>query len=472
MAVNNSTILDRIWINGSNDYQQRIPRETVNDMDASISYLFAPENLDLYNQFVSALINRIGAVYVHQQAFRNPLAGFKKADLRWGDKLEEIAVKWVKSHSYTNIPNVDDLFGDYRPESATWFHKINRKEWYPISVNREELMAAFAGGGESEGLNNYVAQVMEAPISSDEYDEFRIMMELFAYYDQKMGFFKRNITSIPSDITDSADSAKTLLKMVKADAERLRFPSARYHADIPELRDYPVFARPDELIFLTTPEVRAAIDVDALMSAFHMEKGEIQQRVVTVDEFPMAGVGAILTTEDFFQCRDRLRVNTSRFNEVTLTTNFFHHHWSMHSVSPVAPAICYTTDEGTAILTSTQTVTGLTMTPASQNVSAGDSVQLTLTLTGTITNNDDDVLEVAPDSATFLTTVARTSGEGATATTTGVKSSKTRVDRNGVLHVADNLEAGDVITVVATSAYINPSGATTTYTATSTFTVE
>ena len=472
MAQTNSTILDRIWLNATNDYQQRVPRETVNDMDAAISYLFAPENLDLYNQFTNALINRIGAVYVHQQAWRNPLAGFKKADLRWGDKLEEIAVKWVRSHSYTTIPDVEQLFGDYRPEAATWFHKVNRKEWYPISVNREELMFAFAGDGESEGLNNYIAQVMEAPISSDEYDEYRIMMELFAYYEEKMGFFKRNLTAIPSDIVDSADSAKTLLKMVKADAERMRFPSALYHADIPELRDYPVFARPEELIFLTTPEVRAAIDVDALMSAFHMEKGEIQQRVITVDEFPMDGVGAILTTQDFFQCRDRLRLNTSRPNELTLTTNFFHHHWSMHSVSPVAPAICYTTDEGTTVLTSTQTVTGLTMTPESDNVSAGDSVQLELTLGGSLTNNDDDVFDVAPDSATFLVTVARTSGEGDDATTTGVNSPKTRVDRNGILHVAPNLVAGDVITVVATSAYINPSGETTSYTATSTFTVE
>lgn len=464
MAQSNSTILDRIWLEGTNDYQQRIPRETVNDMDAAVSYLFAPENLDLYNQFTNALINRIGAVYVHQQAWRNPLAGFKKADLRWGDKLEEIAVKWVRSHSYTDIPNLDDLFGDYRPEAAVWFHKINRQEWYPISVNREELMMAFAGDGESEGLNNYIAQVMEAPISSDEYDEYRIMMQLFAYYEQKMGFYKRNLTALPSDITDSADTAKTLLKMVKADAGRLTFPSALYHADIPELRDYPVFARPEELIFLTTPEVRAAIDVDALMGAFHMEKGEIQQRIVLVDEFPIAGVGAILTTSDFFQCRDRLNLNTSRPNELTLTTNFFHHHWSMHSVSPVAPAICYTTDSGTSILTSKQTVSGLTMTPASATVSPGDDVQLTLELNGTLTNNDDGVFEVQPDSASFIVTIARDGN--------GVNSPQTRVDRNAILHVDEKLQAGDVITVVATSAYINPSGATTSYTDTSTFTVE
>ena len=469
MAVNNSTILDRVWLNGSNDYQQRIPRETVSDMDATVSYLFAPENFDLYNQFVNVLINRIGATYVHQQAWRNPLAGFKKADLRWGDKLEEIAVKWVRSHSYSDVPDVEKLFGDYRPESAVWFHKINRQEYYPITVNREELMMAFAGDGESEGLNNYIAQIMEVPISSDEYDEYRIMLELFAFYEQRMGFFKRNLASIPSDTVDSADSAKTLLKMVKADAGRLTFPSSRYHADVPELRDYPVFARPEELIFLTTPEVRAAIDVDALMGAFHMEKGEIQERIVLVDEFPMAGVGAVLTTRDFFQCRDRLRQTTSRFNELTLSTNFFLHRWGMYSVSPVAPAICYTTDEGTSILTTTQTVSGITVsTPMGQNAFdfGTKEIQLDVSLIGDITNNDGNVFEVKPDSATFDVTVY----ENASARHDVIKSARTYVDRNYVLHIGDDVyeymdaEAIPALVIVEVKAsYINPSGATDTF---------
>ena len=470
MAVNNSTILDRVWLNGSNDYQQRVPRETVSDMDATVSYLFAPENWDLYNQFVNVLINRIGATYVHQQAWRNPLAGFKKADLRWGDKLEEIAVKWVRSHSYSDVPDVEKLFGDYRPESAVWFHKINRQEYYPITVNREELMMAFAGDGESEGLNNYIAQIMEVPISSDEYDEYRIMLELFAYYEERMGFFKRNLQSIPSDIVDSADSAKTLLKMVKADAGRLAFPSSRYHADVPELRDYPVFARPEELIFLTTPEVRAAIDVDALMGAFHMEKGDIQERIVLVDEFPMAGVGAVLTTRDFFQCRDRLRQTTSQYDGVTLNTNFFLHRWGMYSVSPVAPAICYTTDEGTSILTSTQIVSNIVVSTVSGNnvIPFGTKeVPLDVTLVGSITNNDNGAFEVRPDSATFGVTVF----ESASGHSDLVKSARTYVDRNYVLHIGDDVyehmndEAVPCVAyITATASYINPSGATDTFT--------
>ena len=470
MAVSNSTILENIWLNGTNDYQQRIPKETINDMAAAVTYLFDPQNFDLYNQFVNSLINRIGATYIHQQAWRNKLAAFKKPNLNWGDKLQEIAVKWVRSHAYKDIPDVEALFGDYRPEAAVWFHKVNRQEYYPITVNDEELRMAFAGDGESEGLNAFIAQVMEAPISSDEYDEYRIMMQLFAYYDEHLGFYNRNLNAIPSDIEDSTDSAKTLLKMVKADAEKLAFPSSRYRSTkIDALSDVPCFARPEELIFLTTPEVRSAIDVDALMSAFHMEKGEIQERVVTVDEFPMDGVGAILTTQDFFQCRNRIYRNTSQYNALTLSTNYFLHHWGIYSVSPVVPAICYTTRESSVLNTVTQETSGMTLSAESDYMLPGETQQLTIELSGTLTNDDDSnydgsAISVAPNAATFLVYVVRATTVDNVTTYSAVNSPQTRVDRNMVLHAGDNLIDGDEIYITATSAYINPSGDTTTYT--------
>ena len=135
MAVNNSTILDRIWLSGTNDYQQRIPQTTQNDIAATQAALFAPENLNLYNQFVDALVNRIGSTYVHQQEWSNPLRVFKKDMLRYGDKAQEIAAKWIRSHSYAD--DREDVFKMYRPDANVWFHTVNRREFYPVTVNRE-----------------------------------------------------------------------------------------------------------------------------------------------------------------------------------------------------------------------------------------------------------------------------------------------------------------------------------------------
>ena len=451
MAVNNSTILDRIWLAGTNDYQQRIPPTTQNDIAATQAALFAPENLNLYNQFVDALVNRIGSTYVHQQEWRNPLRIFKKDMLRYGDKAQEIAVKWIRSHSYAD--DREDVFKMYRPDANVWFHTVNRREFYPITVNREELEFAFT---EEYGLNSFVAGIMQAPQNSDEYDEYRIMLELLAYYEDNFGFFKHTLSAAP---TDEA-TAKELLVELRAYAGNLRFPSSRYNAGL--IKDVPVFANPDELVVLMTPRTNAVVDVMALAAAFNMDRETIQQRIVMVDEFPVPNAVALLTTTDFFQCRDKLNQTTSQYNPLTLGTNYFLHRWGMYSVSPFVPAILFTTDTGTSIPTVTMTPDGITLASAFETASAGDDVQLTINLTGAV-SPEGHPIEVLPDAAIFDVGVTRTNDDDETI---AVNSVRTWVDEYGVLHVGEDLLADDVITVTATSAYLNPSGSTTKYTAT------
>ena len=456
MAVNNSTILDKIWLAGTNDYQQRIPQTTQNDIAATQAALFAPENLNLYNQFVDALVNRIGSTYVHQQTWRNPLAVFKKDAIRYGDKAQEIAVKWIKSHSYAD--DREDVFKMYRPDANVWFHTVNRREFYPITVNRDELEFAFT---EEYGLNSFVSAIMAAPQNSDEYDEYRIMLELMAYYENNFGFYKHQLSAAP---TDKA-TAEELLVELRAYAGDLRFPSSRYNAGL--IKDVPVFARPDELVILMTPRTQAVIDVMALAAAFNMDRETIQQRIVMVDEFPVPDAVALLTTDDFFQCRDKLNQTTSQYNPLTLGTNYFLHRWGMYSVSPFVPAILFTTAAGTSIPTVTMTPSGIDMTAESATIAAGGTDKLTINLTGTVSPSGHPI-EVLPDAAIFTIGIVRGSGDNAES----VQDVRTWVDEYGVLHAGEKLETGDVITVTATSAYINPSGATTKYTDTVTVTVE
>ena len=128
----------------------------------------------------------------------------------------------------------------------------------------------------------------------------------------------------------------------------------------------------------------------------------------------------------------------------------------MYSVSPFVPAILFTTQAGTTIPTVTMSVTGITLATASDTASAGDDVQLTITLDGTLDPATGYPVEVKPDAATFTIGITR-DGDG-------VQDARTWVDDYGVLHVGESLVTDDVITVTAKSAYVNPSGATTHYT--------
>lgn len=445
MAVNNNTIMAKAWLAGTNDFQQRIPDPTVSGIKATMDALFQPMNAQYYNQFLDILVNRIGFTYVRQQSYKNPLSVFKGTKLSYGSTIQEIAPRWIKAHSYDD--ENETLLKLHRPEAEVWYHSQNRRDQYPISVNVDELRTAFT---EETGLNKLVASIMTVPQNSDEYDEFNIMKQLIGEYETRWGFYKEHLTSLPTDET----TGKEFLTKLQTLGGKIQFPSARYSGT-----SIPVFAKPEELVLITTPEAQAGLNVNTLASLFNVDLANVKYRVVLIDEFPIPNAVALLTTEDFFVCSDTLYNTTSFWNPQTLTTNYYLNHWGVYSVSPFVPAILFTTDEATTTPTITQTVSGITLEAEKETMKAGESQQLTVKLQGTINPETPDVY-VAPDAATY-TVVAKTS-EGEPVDL----NSRTRVDVYGVLHVQrTGLKAGDVITVTATSAYTNPSGKTVGYTA-------
>ena len=456
MATDNATILAKVWLNGTNDFQQRIPDPTQHGIDATMDALFDPMNKAYYNQFVDSLIMRIGYTYVNQQSFSNPLKVFKKNKLMYGNSVQEMVPKWIRAHSY--VDDAEDVFKMARPDVATWYHSQNRRDRYDITINEQELRTAFT---DSYGLNKLVAAFMNTPMNADEYDEYRIMLQLLAFYDNKWGSFKHQLSAAP---TNEA-TGKEFLTAVRSYAGKLRFPNTIYNCKA--IEDVPVFVKPSELVLLLTPDTQAAIDVNTLASVFQLDKANIKYRTVEVDEFPMPNVVAILTTEDFFQCYDTVYETTSMYNPKTLGTNYFLHHWGIYSVSPFVPAIAFTTDAAISVTTVKQTVTGITAKIANATPDLGESTAITTTLTGTLTPTGTRGIEVAPNAATYDVSVTRKSGSN----TVPVNSPATRVDEYGVLHVSNKLQYGDVIKVNIRSTYTNPSGATTEYTTSVTATV-
>lgn len=461
MAQNNNTIMAKAWLVGTNDFQQRIPDPTQAGLSATMSALFAPMNGAYFNQFMDILVNRIAYTYVRGQSYKNPLAVFKGNKINYGSTIQEIAPKWIKAHSYDD--EADTLLKLHRPEAEVWYHSQNRRDQYPISVNIDELRTAFT---EEYGLNNLVAQVMQSPNNSDEYDEFQIMKNLTALYESKWGFYKHHLSAAPHDDA----TGKELLTALQTYGGKLQFPSAQYSGT-----DIPVFATPGELVLIVTPETQASLNVNTLAALFNVDLAKVSYRTVLIDEFPIPGAVALLTTEDFFVCHDTLYNTTSFYNPEQLATNYYLNHWGIYSVSPFVPAILFTTGEGTATPTFTQDVTGLTVTPEVAEAEAGDSVQLTVKLTGTITpESPDGTILVRPNSALFTVKAERTTGSGGDAKTESVPlNARTRVDQYGVLHIQKSgLKTGDVLTVTAVSTYVNPSGDTTEQKGTATVTIK
>lgn len=448
MAVKNSTIIEKAWLEGTNDFQQRVPNPAVAGMAAAVDAIFDPYNNDLYNSF-SQLLNGVMMTYVYSRRFMNPLREMKKPARQFGNTERMVAVKYLQAHSFK--PCDETLLKCEAPEYVEWFFSVNYKTRYEFTWSRTDLRRAFAEDG--YGFNELMAATLDAQISSDQYDEMQTMIQQFATADALWdnGLFRVNLSAAP---TDKA-TAQELLVKIKSYAGQLQFPSTRFNAI-----DVPIFENRETLVLWVTPEVDAYLDVMALAELFHVERAEVDFRKVVIPEFPLPGVYAALTSEDFVYMRDVEYGVYPFFNPGTLTDKYYLHHQAMVGANPAAACILFTTGAATNVPTITMAPSGLSFSPDSGSVSSPGKIALHLNLTGTVSNDARALVEVEPDAALYsLSAVDSLSAP--------VQLSKrTYVDAAGVLHVQAGLETGTVITVTATSKgnYVNPSSSTSTYT--------
>ena len=451
MSVLNSTVLSRVWLSASNDFQQRIPNPAISGQayTSAVENLFAPMNNDLFNEF-SGLLNALTNTYIDVRRFENPLAVIKKPASQWGFSERHVAVHYLQAHS----PKFDTetLLKCEKPEFEEWFYSLNSERRYEFSWSRYELAQAFSQDG--YGYEDLLSATITQMLSSAAYDEMNIMLQVFAEADARMGgLYRYNLSAAP---TDEA-TAKELLKGIRAVAGRMRFPSMLYnHLPVP------VHTDGSRLILYVLPEVLASLDVDALSGVFQLDKAEIQYRIIMVPEFPIPNVYAILADEDFIYYREFMTgMEPPFYNPEARTYKYYYFANAAVGCNPAAPCAVFTTDAATTIPTITMTPTAIEFSPNSGNVAPGGELQTNIYLRGTLANSDGgstDPIGVEPDAALYAISAVDGNNDPVQL------NSRTYMDKHGVLHVQKSVEAGTVITVTATAAYVNPSGATSSFT--------
>ena len=448
MAVLNSTILERAWLSGSNDYQQRIPNPSISSYEQHVAALFDPMNHDLFNQFSNMLVGLMGT-YVESRLFENPLRDLKKPAATWGNTERRVAVKYLSAHSYN--PASETILKLEKPEFVEWFYSVGEPRRYEFSWSKYELQRVFAADG--YGYDELLQATITQMYSSDNYDEMNIMIQMFAEGDQRMGLYRHQLSAAP---TDEATS-KELLKAIRQHASIMKFPTMLYN-HIP----VPVHENGDTLILWVSAAdgVLANLDVEALSQVFQLDRADIQYRIIEIPQFPIPNVYAALTSEDFIYARDVwYGIEPPFYNPETLTLKYYLHHSQMIGVNPAANCVLFTTDANTAIPTITVTPNALAFSPDSGNVEIGGTLQTNIELRGNVSGtNSTGAIAVEPDAATYTVAATRTADDETVAVPLN---SRTYVDARGVLHVQKSgLQVGDIITITAEPVYENPSGAT------------
>lgn len=356
-------VLNVIRQNATAVYQDRIPEATADNLhevgDAILTYEAQA------NEFVNALVNRIGLVILNDRMAANPLAALKKGRLAVGETIEEIYIDVIKAQTYDPRAAQDTLFKRHLPNVSSVFHSVDSQLNYPLTISNEQLRKAFMS---YDSLDRFIAGLVDSMYKSATLDEFIQMKQLISEWNNNGRFIVEPI----APVTDAASAREAMIKIKAVSDGMTIFNNQMNYAGVW------TSTPKDEQYLITTPDFNARMDVDVLAAAFHMDKAEFAGHVIVVDnigDLGDDGIEAILVDKNWYQVYDYLRTFKTAYNGEGLYWNYFYHVWMVYSLSPFANAVAF----GTA----TPTVTAVTVTPTAATVKAGGTVQITTSVTGT-----------------------------------------------------------------------------------------
>lgn len=400
-------VLNAIRNNASTDYRNKVPVATA---DANIVREIGTVIMDsaaFQNEFMQALINRIGRVIVTSKSYTNPLAMFKRGFLDFGEKIEEVFIKLARPFQYDPAVAESELFKREIPDAMSAFHSMNYQKFYKNTTQEQDLRQAFLS---IDGVSSFIYGIIDQLYTAMEYDELLVMKYMIARHISKGQIAVQQI--------DAADIDDTTIKMRKASNDFL-FMNPDYN--LAGVHTHTL--REDQYVIINTL-LDATQSVKSLARAFNMGEAEFLGHVVLVDGFgkldiarlndlfagdanyyeysedelkDLNAVPALLVDKDWFMIFDKLLTFREVENVQGLYWNHVLHTWKIFSVSPFAQALLFVPGE--------PTVTKVTVNPSTITIKAGQSAQLSATV---------ETTNFAPQAVTWIS-----NSENVTVTATG-----------------------------------------------------
>lgn len=433
VTLTNSSVnvLNVIRNNATQNYKDYVPVATPDTESIREIGSIIMDYPALQNEFLSALVNRIGRVLVTSKMFDNPWAVFKKGMLEFGETIEEIFVNIAKPYQFD--PNVAEstVFKREIPDVRSAFHIMNYQKYYKATIQNDQLKQAFLTW---QGITDLIAKIVDGMYTGANYDEFQTMKYMLAKH-----IINGHLYPVTIPTVETANM-KAIVSTIKGVSNKFEFLSPKYN-----LAGVQTHTKKTDQYLLINSKFDAEMDVEVLASAFNMDKAEFSGHRVLVDSFgdldidrlkvlfaddptyteigeadlqALDAIPAIMVDKDWFMIFDNFYNFTEQYNGEGLYWNYWYHVWKTFSVSPFA--------NNALFIPGTPTVTSVTVSPAKANVSAGQRVQLSAVVQTT---------DFAPQSVVWSVT----SGENV------------KVNQSGVVEIGTNA-VGEIV-ITATSVY-------------------
>jgi len=417
--------------NSTEAFVQTVPAATDDNIQTIANILFNDAYQPMLNEFVTNLINRIALTIVRNKSYSNPLSIFKKGSIPLGTDIQDIFTNpaIAEKYEFSNTA-MAKLLTITDPDTHVAYYRRNRQDLYTKTISREGLQGAFVSW---EKFEDFIASITTSLYSGNYIDEFEYTKDLVngAYVNNKV---------IVEQVTEPTDetSSKAFLKKVRALYKKLSFPSTKYNA-------YSKFSGangliktwtdPDRVVLIIKADAMAEVDVEALASAFNLDKANFLGRVIEVDEFDSPEIVGVICDESWLQIYDNIFRFDEFYNARVMAWNEYLHAWGTYAICPFANAVVLATKEptpATAVAFGTKTVElNLNDSPAYETLEitvtptdSTDNIEFTSSKPEvfTVTKVDNTHVTLTPMSeGTGTVTATASSGQKDTATVTVTK---------------------------------------------------
>lgn len=394
--------------NSTEAFVNVVPAATEDNIASIKDILFNDSYQPMLNEFVNNLINRIGLTIIRNKSFSNPLALFKKGAVPLGTDIAELyeSPAVAEQYEYSNTA-MAKLLTITDPDTHVAYYRRNRQDLYTKTIAREGLQGAFDSWDKFE---DFVSAITQSLYSGNYIDEFKYTKALIdgAYAEDKV------IVKQVSAPVDTATS-KAFLKQVRALYSQMSFPSTEYNAYSKlsgASKPITTWTDPERVVLIVRADVMAEVDVEALASAFNLDKANFLGRVIQVDKFEHDEVLGVICDEAWLQIYDNVFRFDEFYNARVMAWNEYLHAWGTWAISPFANAVVLATAapvKVTGINLGADVALGLT------EDAAGEEVEVTLTPSNATSNisyssSDEGVFTVSKVSDTEIVLYPRSVG--------------------------------------------------------------
>lgn len=310
------------------------------------------QNVNVLNDFIG-LLKKVVYTAVYNKTFNNPLAQLEGDRMPLGQFIEEAYVNPQTGRAF-DVNDFAGLLEKYESQVAVEYLTVNSDVQFPVTITREKIRNAFTSW---DNLESFISGMVNSLYNGAYILRYNQTKALPLSAFQK-GAIKYEVITNPTD----EQTAKNLVRKMRADYSKMQIPSTKYNAwqDVKGAGAFALktWTDPQDIVVMISADVESLLDVEVLSKAFNMDKATFLGHVIVVDDFSQydedgkvavdgSMIKAVICDRSWFKIKTQDFAMDEFYNANNRCWNYYLNDVRMVNYSLFANAKVYTTAEPT-----------------------------------------------------------------------------------------------------------------------------